>query len=69
MEWSFIVANISNFERSNIKKKNQTLCLNCMIMAPFDLHEVIIGHITPEIYRRTDNGVTIAGIGVETSNF
>ena len=24
-----------------------------MIMAPFDLHEVIIGHITPDICRGT----------------
>ena len=38
-------------------------------MAPFDLHEVIIGHIKPEICRRMDNSVTIVRIGLETNNF
>ena len=39
-----------------------------MGMATFDLHEVIIGHITPGICRITGCGVTIVRIGVEICN-
>ena len=35
-------------------------------MAAFDLHEVIKGHITPEICRGTGTSVTIVRIGAET---
>ena len=35
-------------------------------MAPFDLHEVIIGHITPGICRGTGTSVTIVQIGAES---
>ena len=35
-------------------------------MAPFDLYEVIIGHITPEICRGTGTSVTIVQIGAES---
>ena len=37
-----------------------------MIMAPFDLHEVILGHITPGICRGTGTSVTIVQIGAES---
>ena len=35
-------------------------------MALFDLHEVIIGHITLEMCRGIDNSVTIVQIGAES---
>ena len=35
-------------------------------MAPYDLHEVIIGHITLEICSGTGTSVNIVKIGVES---
>ena len=35
-------------------------------MTPYDLHEVIIGHITLDICRETGTSVTIVQIEVET---
>ena len=37
-----------------------------MKITPFDLHEVIKGHITPEMCRETGTSVTIVRIGTET---
>ena len=37
-----------------------------MKIAPFDLHEVIKGHITPEMCRETGTSVPIVRIGTET---
>ena len=67
MEWSYFVTNISNFNIFKIKQeKNQTFCLNSILMAPFDLHEVIGGHITPGICGGTGTSVTIVQIGAES---
>ena len=47
-------------------RRNKTLYSNVLKITPFDLHEVIKGHITPEICRGTGTSVTIVQIGAES---